>query len=348
MSKKITFFAGAGFSRAVSEKVESVEYRDRKGHRLKMPLVNEMFDNISSRDYLSEFLKLGEYRFLGNYLLKRTGNRFPEISYEEVYHEIQRDSYLTNSEKEYLTRLIEEMVFENLGNNFPPLRYKNETKQTIKIIRKVIEKHKVKDIITTNPDILLETAIAGCTEYDTINFGSNITILNTDFKPVLKKSKEVLKIGIVKLHGSVLFMKCNNFNKVYMFDIYDWTSGESIQKFKNKATEKLGGDKNDYSFCVIPPSTDKRDQYKEEPWNTWFKNAKKILKESQKIIFFGFGFSGNDKALRDLFKNCGYYGKVIEIYDIKAKDPEFKKAVKGFIRSQNLKFNDDIDSFFKE
>ncbi len=339
--RKITFFAGARFSRAVSERVK---YQDEK---LEMPLASEMFNNKSSRDYLSEYLSLGEYRFLGDYLVKKIGCRFPQKSYEEIYQNIIEDPNLTNSEQEKLKKLIEEMVFEILGNDFPPIRYKKEVKQTIKIIREAISKNKITDIVTTNPDILIETAIAGCTKYDDIDFGANIKIMKTKLMPVLDKNvinnkNETDIKKIVKLHGSVLFIRNSQHNKVYMIDKYEWKKGASIQKFKNEVKKHIGEDIN---FCVVPPLTDKSKEYKEkEPWKTLFKDAEDLIKKSKKLIIFGFGFSENDKALKKLFKKIDKKTE-IEIYDKRINDKEFKESVDKYIDIKRTKLKESKDFF---
>ena len=349
--RKITFFAGAGFSREVSERVK---YQDDPDKKLKMPLASEMFNNKSSRDYLREDLSLGEYRFLGDYLVKKTGCRFPRKSYEEIYQNIIDDPNLTNSKKEKLKKLIEEMVFEILGNNFPPIRYQEEAKQTIRIIREVISKNKITDIVTTNPDILIETAIAGCTKYDDIDFGANIEIMRTEFTPVLDKkvinSKNEIDIKkIVKLHGSVLFIRDSQHNKVYIIDKYEWKKGASIQKFKNEVKKHIERTirhiVEDINFCVIPPLNDKSKEYKEkEPWKRLFKDAKDLIKKSKKVIIFGFGFSENDKALKELFKEIDEETE-IEIYDKRINDKEFKESVKKYIDIRRTKLKESKEFF---
>lgn len=348
--RKITFFAGAGFSREVSERVK---YQDDQHKKLKMPLASEMFNNKSSRDYLREDLSLGEYHLLGDYLVKKTGCRFPQKSYEEIYQNIMEDPNLMKSEKEKLKKLIEEMVFEILGNDFPPIRYKKEVKQTIRIIREAISKNKITDIVTTNPDILIETAIAGCTKYDDIDFGANIEIMRTEFTPVLDKkvinSKNEIDIKkIVKLHGSVLFIRDSQHNKVYMIDKYEWKKRASIQKFKNEVKKHIERTirrtVEGVNFCVVPPLTDKSDEYEKEPWKRLFKDAKDLIKKSKKLIIFGFGFSENDKALKELFEKIKKETE-IEIYDKRINDKEFKESVKKYIDIGRTKLKESKEFF---
>ena len=113
--KKITLFAGAGFSRAVSEKIKYCGDEE-----IKMPLGNEMFNNKSSKDYLGGVkFRTHEYSKLGKYLDCKYGSRTPEVNYEIVYRELLRDK-----KENYLAEVLEEMIFEILGVDFPPIRLK--------------------------------------------------------------------------------------------------------------------------------------------------------------------------------------------------------------------------------
>lgn len=80
MSSKITLFAGAGFSIAVSKAV-----RDRvvKYESEPMPSAFQMLNNDCAKSYLEN-----QYIRLRMYLEKYFGNKYKNESYEKVYTDI--------------------------------------------------------------------------------------------------------------------------------------------------------------------------------------------------------------------------------------------------------------------
>ena len=331
--KNTTLFAGAGFSRAVSEKIKYCGDEE-----IKMPLGKEMFNNKSSKDYLGGVNFLNhEYSKLGKYLDCKYGSRTPEINYEVVYGELLKDK-----KENYLAEVLEDMVFEILGVNFPPIRLKPEAEQTIKIIREFLLRENISQIITTNPDILLDVAIMGATEFDDDflkliykpdNSNKFIIDLITEetklWQPVLSKKESFDRFEnvkrFVKLHGSITMALKNKDkenkeeDKLYWQSKYKWNKGISSAMYKH--SEK-------YKLCVIPPSPKKR--YSEFPWKNLMKEAKEIISNTDKLIFYGFGFAETDESLGKELK--GYVKKEGEIHIIDIiSDKEIKDKVSKFL-----------------
>ena len=333
--KKITLFAGAGFSRAVSEKIKYCGNEE-----MKMPLGNEMFNNRSSKDYLGGVNFLNhEYSKLGKYLDCKYGSRTPEVNYEEVYGELKEN-------KNYLAEVLEEMVFEILGVNFPPIRLKPEAEQTIKIIREFLSRENISQIITTNPDILLDVAIIGATEFDDdfINLlgdSNNISLIKEETKhwqPVLSKKESFDRFEnvkrFVKLHGSITMALKNKDkenkeeDKLYWQSKYKWNKGISSAMYTHSGKYKL---------CVIPPSPEKR--YSKFPWKDLMGEAKKIISNTDKLIFYGFGFADTDESLGKELKD--YVKKVGEIHiiDKNSDSMKFRNKVTRFLHVNQVKFD---------
>ena len=330
--KKITLFAGAGFSRAVSEKIKYCGDEE-----IKMPLGNEMFNNKSSKDYLGgvKFPK-HEYSKLGKYLDCKYGSRTPEVNYEVVYGELLKDK------KNYLAEVLEDMVFEILGINFPPCRLKCEAEQTIKIIREFLLRENISQIITTNPDILLDVSIMGATEfdYDFLHlFGDSIKInlikeKARHWQPVLRKNRSFDRFEnvkrFVKLHGSITMALCNKDkeNRLYWQSKYKWNRGISSAIYKHSG---------EYKLCVIPPSPEKR--YSEFPWKDLMKEAKKIISNTDKLIFYGFGFADTDKSLKKELKDYVRNVREIHIIDKNSDSMKFRNKVIRFLHVNQVKFD---------
>lgn len=328
---RTTLFAGAGLSRAISERVQY--YNNEK---LLMPMAYDMFDNISAKDYLSavEGNFRNAYGALSDYLNIRHKNRTPHKSYETVYSEL-----LQKQEKQAAEQL-EGMIFEHLGGNFPPLRYDMEVIQTIRVIRSFLATHQITNIISTNPDILLEVALAGATEFNH-EFVKKLGINNIKIVPKFPQGKPVLSINdglpqlisinkLIKLHGSLLLLKSGSQNEYLWPDRYIWEFGSAHAKYK----------KEGYKLCVIPPASEKQIHYNEEPYKTMLDETKKILSQSEEVIFFGFGFSlENDKNLSDALKNVSSNLEKVIVYDINAQvsDTQFRNRVIEFLNVKQTK-----------
>lgn len=329
MEENITFFAGAGFSRAVSENIKSAQYKyDGSDERLNMPLATDIF--LRSKTYLScsRF-----YKVLGDYLENTYNNRFPPISYEEVYHKLLQNN------KDELAELLEKMVFQLLGADYPPIRHEDECTEVINIISACLKKFAVTNIITTNPDLLIDVAIFGATEFDERliklaggSFGKlEAKQKNNNHPAVLRCNQsgygylESIK-SYIKIHGSVNYVqkKCG---KVIVMRDYTWHRGMSI----NIYLERTGGGR----FCVIPPSTPKR--YNEKPWNILQASAVKVLEKTDALICYGFGFSESDTELIKIFDKVRKEAR-ITIYDIKANDASFRERAQKYFDSHELDF----------
>lgn len=327
--KRVTLFAGAGFSRAVSERVL---YSDNQ--RLKMPLAREMF--IYSQDYLDgkNFLDC-TYPKLGTYIEHKFGSRTHKENYEKVYGQLKGEN------KHDLAEALEAMVLENLGVNYPPIRYKCEVEQTINIIRKFLLREEISQVITTNPDILLDIAIVGATEFDKEflnlfgNFGKNLNLIEEEcrlWQPVLSKAESRFKrlesiIRFVKVHGSItMAKKGSNF---YWQSKYQWKHSISSAVYTHYGK---------YELCVIPPSPEKR--YTASPWQDLMKETKDILRNTSKLIFYGFGFPDTDEALRSELEVPLKQIEEIRIKDIDASE-EFKRRAINFLQVNEgrIKFN---------
>ena len=334
--KKITLFAGAGFSRAVSEKIKYCG-----DEKIKMPLGNEMFNNKSSKDYLGgvKFPK-HEYSKLGRYLDCKYGSHTPEVNYEVVYGELKEN-------ENDLAEVLEKMVFENLGVNFPPIRLKYEAEQTINIIREFLLIENISQIITTNPDILLDVSIMGATEFDDDFLkllGVKINLIKEETKhwqpvlPIKVSFKRFNKVKrFVKLHGSITMALKNNDkenkeknNRLYWQSKYKWCRGISSAIYTHSG---------EYKLCVIPPGPEKR--YSEFPWKYLMAEAKKIISNTDKLIFYGFGFADTDESLSEKLKEC--VGNKIEIHviDKNSDSMKFRDKVKNFldVNDTRVKFN---------
>ena len=327
-----TLFAGAGLSRAVSE---TVQYHANE--KIKMPMAYDMFNNVSAKEYLNATEEsfpnaYKSYGELSNYLYKKyNGNRTPHKSYETVYSDLFEKEQFKAAEQ------LESMIFEHLGGNFPPIRYDTEVLQTVRIIRSFLCTHSIDNIISTNPDILLEVAVMGSTEFDK-DFVEKLDITSLTIKdnfpkgrPVLSKEKGLPQLEsinkLVKLHGSILLLKPKNDKDNYLWpERYVWYSGGAHAKYKL----------NDYKLCVIPPINKKEISYKEEPYKTLLETMKEIIEDTKTLIFFGFGFNlENDKSLSTVLnkiisKNTKL--KVI-VYDIasEVKKETFKTNTTEFL-----------------
>lgn len=323
---KATLFAGAGFSRAVSEKVKYCG-----NENINMPLANEMFNNKSSEDYLGG-IKFPDHKYsrLGSYLLVNYGSRNPGKNYEEIYGELKND----------LAEVLEEMVFEHLGVNFPPHRIKCEAEQTIKIIREFIANENITKIITTNPDILLDTAIMGATEFDDKFlklFGDYYYKLNLieeeckNWQPVLRKNESFERLksisSFVKIHGSITMASKDE--KYFWQSKYKWYKGISSAMYKHNGA---------YKRCVIPPNPGKR--YKKSPWKELIREAKNILKDTDKLIFYGFGFGRTDKHLKEELEDSLKNINDIKVIDKNSDSVDFTKRVNNWFpyKESNINF----------
>ncbi len=326
-----TLFTGAGLSRAVSE---IVQYHANE--KIKMPMAYDMFDNVSAKEYLNATEEsfpnaYKAYGKLSDYLFKKYKNRTPHISYETVYSDLCEEKQSQAAEQ------LEGMIFEHLGGNFPPIRYDTEVLQTVRIIRSFLCTHSIENIISTNPDILLEVAVMGSTQFDKY-FVEKLGITSLTIKdnfpeglPVLSKEKGLPQLEsinkLVKLHGSILLLKPINDKNNYLWpERYVWYSGGAHTKYK------LAG----YKLCVIPPINKKDISYKEEPYKTLFETMKEIIEDTKTLIFFGFGFNlENDKSLSAKLKEIISKNTKLKVivYDItsKVKEEQFKAKTRRFL-----------------
>jgi len=334
--ENITLFAGAGFSRAVSEKVVYCDKISRK-----MPLANEMFKY--SQTYLlnpDNEPNFKDYENLSKFLAIIYGKRVPDVSYEDAYQKL-------NDQRPDLKPILERLAFENLGVNWVPIRYPCEVNQTIEIIRRALAKNKINRIIATNPDLLIDVAIMGATEFDE-NFvalsGFDKSIIRcTEWLPVLEIKESIWgrleKITqYVKIHGSINYVISKD-NKLSVNDKYEWHRGITTNKYtREKEVENV------YSLCVIPPSPEKK--YDKDPWKSLFLEAQKVWDSTDKLIYYGFGFSEGDKNLTELFEKIKGTTEII-IFDKKAGEEKFKKRVKEeYLPNRKVEFNDNVETFF--
>lgn len=318
---RCTLFAGAGFSTALSR---MINYHD--GKNLIMPLAHQILSNQSAYDYFDpKKFPNHDYDKLGTYLEVHYGNRNPSVNYETVYGHLEEI-------QSPLATTLENLVFEVLGVNFPPIRYSDEVRQTIEIGRKWLCKNKISQIITTNPDILLDIIIAGSTEFD-INFlnlfegfSKQISIIRSsgpiDLEPVLSAHKGFGKLDsierFIKLHGSITMAKKDK--KFYWQNKYMWKNGISSNVYTHN---------NEYELCVVPPSPAKK--YNVEPWKGLFDAAALILKNTQNLIFFGFGFAETDRALSEKLRENIKNIREIAIYQHPEPNDDNKEKAKTFL-----------------
>lgn len=325
-----TLFAGAGLSRAVSEKVQYC------GNMiLKMPLSNDMFDNESAQDYLRKPQFRQAYGILADYLFGKYGTSTPRANYEEVYS-------ASNDICPKAAEQLEGMIFEHLGGNYPPIRYDIEVRQTIRIIRSFLCNYTVTNIISTNPDILLEVAVIGSTQFDeefADIFGITELRIDRGFpggQPVLSKRDGWPQLRaikrLIKIHGSLLLLKPQNIGDPYLWpEYYVWNKGSAHAKYV----------KETYGLCVIPPMKDKSIYYGDEPYRTLLANAIKVLGKSDTIIFYGYGFNetndcGLSKSMQGILE-----GKRVIVFDIEGniRNEKYRSCVYRFLGINTYRSN---------
>ena len=331
--KSATLFAGAGFSRAVSEKV-----RGKNSDEL-MPLATEMFSNKSSKDYLSQQgFADGWYYRLGCYLKTRYGNRFEKVSYEVVYSDLlQTDPILASK--------LNELVFEQYGINFPPIKDTEMANETIKIIREYLKKHDVKNILTTNLDILLQVAVIGSTAFEKVDLEKfagkkmDLQLISTTGtkeiyteEPIIvnRIENDPFRNGIQKcipMHGSILLAKENTSGKFFWQDEFKWKVDGTT------AAYTYGGL---FERTVIPPVTGKR--LTEEPYHSLYETGEEVLGNTNKLVFYGFGFSEPDISTNYWLKKHTHSIAAVIVFD-KRTDSVFQQTVKKILnRKKGIEF----------
>ena len=117
-------------------------------------------------------------------------------------------------------------------------------------------------------------------------------------------------------------------NRLYWQSKYKWNRGISSAMYTHSGKYKL---------CVIPPSPEKR--YSKFPWKDLMGEAKKIISNTDKLIFYGFGFADTDSSLSEELKECVKNAKEIHIIDKNSDSMKFRNKVTRFLHVNQVKFD---------
>ena len=329
-----TLMLGSGFSKAVAEKIT-----DKKGQHMTMPITTDFFP--SSKSLLDkQYEKLGTYlRSNKRYYENGSDNGYPKVNFEVVYN----DCY--NENNNFLERQLKELIFDNLGVNYSPTRNREEIRQTIEKIRKVIEKWNPNNIVTTNLDILLDIAIAGGTDFRKMGhyYGLPVISILGSTEGIID-NKFIELNSFLKIHGSINWVKCKECKTVYFMNRYlKWKQGISVVNHIERCCSCSCGKRN-YEICVVQPMLNKKEAYEKSPWDKiWRDNLRAVLSETKELIIYGFGFG--DTAMQEYFKIDLNKECKIKIFDIQSIEEPFKeKAKKWLERDLEIKF-EKIENF---
>lgn len=250
---------------------------------------------------------------------------------------------------------LKEMVHEHLFVNFVPHKDKHRTEVMIKIVRDWLENNKISDIVTTNPDIILDIAVMGATEFDeeflkkmklkgdgiNVSWFDGLLEDKSNEMIVLPKKEGCMMKNIdsfIKLHGSISMLRKNSIDKDQK---YSW-----LRKYRWYPGISSGYVEYDGNYIreVIPPISGKTINGKSissiEPYRTLYENAENILKYTKKIIFYGFGFSEHDAAVNDKINKYTSGVKDISVIDTKCDDYKFRECVSDILKREikDIKF----------
>ena len=107
---------------------------------------------------------------------------------------------------------------------------------------------------------------------------------------------------------------------IYWQSKYKWYRGIS------SAVYRYG---KEYNLCVIPPSPRKR--YNIWPWENLIGEAKDILKNTSRLIFYGFGFSLTDQSLSSVLGDRFKTIKKIYVIDKNENCSKFQQQASKFL-----------------
>jgi len=305
--KKITFFLGSGFSyllagiKRQNKFLESVFEKDRK---------DWVIDTISNKDEKKVVKKYKDIEFLLSYIYHRDQEeRDPEnhvknrkLNYKRaiINFRMAMNEYLSEKKDHDLNA---QRMFQDLIEN--------------------LEKNKT-DFITTNYDLSLENAL-NLTGKDAAN---SYCFLENENNP----SSNIKRI--LKLHGSINWLESRNIRngeisrgieeKELNQHIYDNVKNEILNEIiKEKNSVKKDQFENryyEYKSKIYTPVTipfyfQKSDWYSQR-WSSLFKLriwkvALDILKETDVIIFIGYGFNPGDYPVTALLNKAKCWNKKI-------------------------------------